>query len=309
MDLVLLIFLSMTKLEFFLRLQNQKYSIEILRNWALQFKHVHWRSCVEISTIREAFENFLVWDFDYLGILNDIDQHDIKVTIYGDDQFPTELYFMKDPPVLLFYMGSETWKNGPMVSVVGSREPQLKSLVWIEDEFSLFLKATNAITVSGGARGIDQKIHLSSLRLKLPTIVVIPSGLLQMYPEGLKSIKNSIIEYGGCFISEYLPRQRMNKYYFHERNRLISAFGCLTLIIEAKIKSGSMMTARLAADDGRPVLTLPGFPSENAYAGNLQLIYDGAQMVRCMLDLEQLFCAEIIEKTKNHLLIESITEV
>lgn len=227
----------------------------------------------------------------------------IQILCYGDILYPANFYFMKDPPLVLTMMGKPCWLGNPAIAVVGSREPTEKSLLWIQNELSLFAKNHRVVWVSGGARGVDQAIHRMAVQKNSSTVVVLPSGILNIYPSQLQNYIEPILNTEGCFISEYTSHQRVSKYLFHHRNRLIAALSIFTLIVEAKLKSGTMMTAHLALEDGRPVLVVPGHPTDPYFQGNLQLMYDGGQIVRTAQDIEEIFRSELRQSYFEKLLI------
>lgn len=215
----------------------------------------------------------------------------------GEELYPPTCYFMEDPPLTLSFLGSSSWILGRTISVVGSREPQVDSLSWMEKEFAPFCEESRACVVSGGARGIDQKSHSVALRKQMPTIVVLPSGLGQIYPSSLVSWVQSILDCGGCLISEYPFEQKMHKHLFHHRNRLIAALGRATLLVEAKKRSGTLITAKKSIEMGHPVWVVPGHPLDPHFGGSLDLISEGAQLVRDAQDLTMFFASELGSKT------------
>lgn len=216
----------------------------------------------------------------------------INFCVYGDEDYPKQFYAMIDPPLFIGYRGQQTWKNSKLISVVGSREPNELSLMWLENHFVPVLQQLNLTTVSGGARGIDQKAHGLSLRYRQPTIAVLPSGLLNMYPSTMSDWQDEIIEFGGCILSEYSEQQRMRKDLFRHRNRLIAALSPVTFIVEAKMKSGTLMTANIAAQQGRVVFVVPGHPMMPSFSGNNLLLSEGATMIRDANDLSSTLLAE-----------------
>ncbi len=173
-----------------------------------------------------------------------------------------------------------------MVSVVGAREIQDWVMEWMENELAPALRQCGLGVVSGGARGVDQMAHRIALRYDLPTVIVLPSGLGKLYPknlEGWRGRKNLL------FMTEYAEDQPMRKHHFFLRNRLVVGLTNLTLVIQAKERSGTMISARFAADMGKTIATLPAFPVASAFSGNNQLIYEGAMVVRGEKDLVALF--------------------
>jgi DNA processing protein len=221
----------------------------------------------------------------------------------GHAFYPTGFYQLEDLPYLLRVRGSPVWLSQRGIAVVGSREPSVSSRQWIEEQMSLFLRTQSVYTVSGGARGVDQAIHDLSLRLQVPTVVVLPSGLGHVYPSSLFPWLDMIVEQGGAIISEYDDSVSMKKHLFHQRNRLIPALSLVTLVIDAKIKSGTVMTAHQAMNQGRPLWVLPSHPLDLHAQGGLQLLFDGAQMIRDAQDLNLLYETEFqytLPKELNH---------
>lgn len=221
----------------------------------------------------------------------------IQFVCYGEPLYPSGCYLMEDPPLLLSYLGSPAWSGERTIAVVGSREPSAESLQWMESQFSLFCETQRPCVVSGGARGVDQKAHGLSLRKFCPTIVVLPSGLGSMYPSSLQEWIEPIRAQGGCFISEYAYDQRMHKHLFHHRNRLIAALGRGTLLIEAKRRSGTLITASQSIQLGKPVWVVPGHPLDPHFTGSLDLLSEGAQLVRDAEDMNMFFSSELITET------------
>ena len=163
----------------------------------------------------------------------------------------------------------------------------------MEKEFSEFCEKQKPCVVSGGARGIDQKSHAMALRKSLPTIIVLPSGLGKLYPDSLKQWIGPVLDGGGCFISEYNFDQAMHKHLFHHRNRLIAALGKATLLVEARRRSGTLITAQQAIQLGRPVWVVPGHPHDPHFLGSLDLLAEGAVLIRDAQDLSIYFESEL----------------
>ncbi|MGZ3774695.1 MAG: DNA-processing protein DprA [Pseudobdellovibrionaceae bacterium] len=218
----------------------------------------------------------------------------IQLVCYGEPLFPPQCYLMAEPPLTLSYLGSPAWLADNTLSVVGSREPTFESIQWMEKEFVAFCNKERPCIVSGGARGIDQKSHSIALRSDLPTIAVLPSGLGNIYPDSLCEWIPGFLNSGGCVLSEYAHEQVMHKYLFHHRNRLIAALGKVTLLVEARRRSGTLITAQQAAQMGRPVWVVPGHPHDPHFAGSLDLLVDGALLIRDAQDLSINFASELM---------------
>lgn len=231
----------------------------------------------------------------------------VQLVCYGEDLFPSSCYNMQEPPLTLSFMGAPAWLNERTLSVVGSREPSFESIQWMEKEFVPFCDQAQPCVVSGGARGVDQKAHSIALRKAIPTVVVLPSGLGALYPESLKEWTSAIFAQGGCVVSEYAYEQRMHKHLFHHRNRLIAALGRATLLIEARRRSGTLITAQQAVYLGRPVWVVPGHPLDPHFNGSLDLLTEGAQLIRDAQDLSMYFAAELLQEQRLAVGVAKIT--
>ena len=211
----------------------------------------------------------------------------------GHDFYPVQFLRLEEVPYLLRMQGSPIWLIKPGLAVVGSREPAKLSLQWMNQELPVFFAHKNCFTVSGGARGVDQKAHSLSLLHDTPTVALLPSGMEALYPSVFAEWIAPIVDQGGAILSEYEDDQAMLKHHFLQRNRLISALSVASLIIEAGLKSGTMLTARQAIEQSRPVWVIPGHPLERGFQGGLNLICEGATPVRDAQDLSVLFDSEI----------------
>lgn len=219
----------------------------------------------------------------------------VQLLCYGEPLYPSSCYLMTDPPLTLSFLGTPVWTSQRTLAVVGSREPCFESVQWMEQEFALFCEAERPCVVSGGARGIDQKSHSLALRKESSTVVVVPSGLGNLYPENLNEWMSPLLDRGGCILSEYVFEQRMHKHLFHHRNRLIAALGRAALLVEARRRSGTLITAQQAILMGRSVWVVPGHPRDPHFAGSLDLLSEGASLVRDAKDLSMFFRAEVLQ--------------
>ena len=174
------------------------------------------------------------------------------------------------------------------VTFVGSRQPDELVLNWMDFYLPEVLREKSICIVSGGARGIDQKAHKIAIRSEKPTLCFLPSGLDALYPKSLYHLKSSLLDQGGAFISCFPYWEEMRKPYFHKRNALMAAYSKLVVILQAQIRSGTMLTAKKSLELGTPIAVLPGPVLSASWTGSLQLLYDGADMVRDSLDLSLL---------------------
>lgn len=203
-------------------------------------------------------------------------------------RYPHEFYLLDEPPCFLSVIGNIPSRVSHAVfSVVGTREPSQRAVSWMQTELSAYLdRNPRAVVVSGGARGIDHTAHMAAVHARRPTVVFLPSGLMAAYPAGIEDQFQPIVDGGGAIVSRYAPTQIVRRMHFEGRNRLIAALGKSLFVVEAKRRSGSLMTARLATELGRDVAALPSFPGDLTGSGTLDLICNGATVIRDALDLE-----------------------
>lgn len=202
--------------------------------------------------------------------------------------YPPAFLELEDPPLFLSCVGDlSVLAAADRIAVVGSRELSLRCERWMEHELTRFLRMnSNAVIISGGARGADQAAHLAAIRAKRPTIVFLPSGLNEIFPKDLISWRDPILRSGGLIISAYAPDDKIRNFRFEGRNRLIAALSQLVFVTEAGRRSGSIMTARLAVELGRDLCVLPSFPGELVGQGTLDLMVNGAEPIRDAEDLQ-----------------------
>ncbi len=233
----------------------------------------------------------------FLDRFTDKEKNEIKFEIDKQRQlgvlftYPTHIHYppafanLVKPPLLLSFKGSPVWLNHDFLSVVGSRNPSSSSIQWMEVHLSQILRTHNIGLASGGAHGIDQKAHLLCLFNKRPTIVFAPSGVSELYPKTLSFFAEQILEQGGAIISEYSPTEKMQKGFFVQRNRLISGISKAVLLVEAGRRSGTMITANYAIEQSKPLWVIPSHPFDTKSLGGLDLLQEGATMVRDAEDL------------------------
>lgn len=207
----------------------------------------------------------------------------IKITM-ENEKYPILLKQIYDPPKCLYVMGNIEILNNPSIAIVGCREATeygKKAATY----FSYNLAKQNVTIVSGLARGIDSYSHIGALKANGKTIAVIGSGLDIIYPKENEQLAKKIVEQGGAIISEYPLGTRPQKEHFPARNRIISGISQATLVIEAKEKSGSLITADFAMEQGKDVYSVPGNINSKNSVGTNNLIKDGAIPVSKFSDI------------------------
>ena len=197
----------------------------------------------------------------------------------NDSRYPARLNDLYDPPKHIFIHGDAHLLNMPMIAIVGSRAASSSGLRHAAF-FAQALSKAGALVISGLARGIDGATHQAVLRLGQGhlTAAVCGTGLDITYPREHASLARAISQQG-ILISELPLGTGPKPFHFPRRNRLIAALALGVVVIEAAEKSGSLITARLAADMGREVFALPGAINSPLSGGCHKLIQQGAKLV------------------------------
>ncbi|WP_306391781.1 DNA-processing protein DprA [Telluria beijingensis] len=196
---------------------------------------------------------------------------------FHDPLYPAALAEIPDPPLLLYVAGRIELLARPLVAVVGSRNASVQGKVDAES-FAAALSGAGLCVVSGLALGIDTAAHEGALRGPGATIAVVGTGLDRVYPARNRLLAHRIAEHG-CIVSEYALGTPPLAANFPRRNRVISGLAAGVLVIEAAAQSGSLITAQMAAEQGREVFALPGSIHSALAKGCHRLIRDGAQLV------------------------------
>ena len=200
-------------------------------------------------------------------------------------EFPRELREIPDPPLLLWVRGA--LPRGPALAIVGSRRPSSRARACAE-AFAAELARAGVAIVSGLAYGIDAAAHEGALAGGGSTVAVLASGLGLVTPHGQAPLAERILAAGGAWLSEREPPADARAFHFPERNRLISGLARVTLVVEAREKSGSLWSARHALDQGREVAVVPGPIDTDLCRGSNRLLREGATPI---LDADDLRAA------------------
>ncbi len=199
--------------------------------------------------------------------------------------FPPQLEVVSQPPVALFVAGDPAFLLGPQIAIVGARSASAQGLATARD-FARTLSRAGLIVTSGMADGIDGAAHTAALEAGGKTVAVVGTGPDRVYPRKHRDLAARIVE-NGVIVSEFPPGTEARPDHFPRRNRLIAGLALGTLVVEAGLQSGSLITARLAAEAGKEVFALPGSIHNPLAKGCHRLIRDGARLVET--------AAEVIE--------------
>lgn len=210
-------------------------------------------------------------------------QANCRLLLACDADFPPQLGEGITAPPLLFARGNTEWLHRPSVAIVGSRHATPQAMR-IAGEFGEALAAAGIVTVSGMAAGIDSAAHEGALRKQGGTVAVWGTGIDRVYPVANKALAHRIAE-EGCVLSEFPLGTRPLAGNFPRRNRLIAALSSAVLVVEAALESGSLITARLAADMGREVFAVPGSIDNPHSKGCHALIKQGAKLTETLADI------------------------
>ncbi len=225
--------------------------------------------------------------------LREIAHKGIEIYLRGDEGYPALLRDIFDPPELLFVHGERGDLHGKSIAVVGSRKASSygRSLA---QSLGRELSRMGISVISGAAYGIDTAAHLGSLEAGGPTFAVLGSGLDHLYPPENRDLFEKIRK-RGALISEYPPPVPPQAWHFPERNRIIAGLTAGVVVVEAGEKSGALITADFAMEEGREVFAFPGSLSNPLSVGPHRLIQQGAKLVTCVDDiLEELSWDECV---------------
>lgn len=215
-------------------------------------------------------------------VANDVSIGSYAMCFLGDEDYPQTLMAIYDPPPVLFYRGDLSRLNERQIAIVGSRTPT-EDAQKITFDLAQYLVQAGFVVTSGLAQGVDRQAHLGALA-QLPalsgrTIGVMGTGIDVCYPRNHTALFAQIVADGGCLISELLPSTPASKHTFPRRNRLVAGLSLATVVTEAALQSGSLITARLSAEMGKQVFALPSSINNPNAEGCHHLIREGATLI------------------------------
>ena len=282
------------------------------RRTALIWSHLNCLTCARINALKQAFGT-LDEALKYLGedllkaigcrkdtvleILNRFESFDpdayekellkrqLRFATIEDDAYPERLKQISDPPPFLYYYGDLALLNQPSIALVGTRRnsPYGKRVV---EHFVPPIVRAGCVTVSGLALGIDTLVAEETLHAGGKTVAVLGSGLANFFPQSNGKLAKKIIASGGLILSEFPLDQPPGTYTFPQRNRIIAGVSLGTVVCEAPEKSGALITAEFALEEGRDIFIVPGSIFDANYAGSNAFLGRGqAKLVTCAEDI------------------------
>jgi len=216
-------------------------------------------------------------------IMHDCQKHAVGILTWGDTHYPEQLRHIHDAPLVLFTRGDTELLARDQIGIIGSRKATPAGLDHAR-RFAAELSARDLMVTSGLALGVDGAAHAGALDAGYPTVAVIGCGLDRIYPHQHRRLGERVIAQG-LVISEYPPGTPARAAHFPQRNRIISGLSRGVLVVEAGLRSGSLITARMALEQGREVFAIPGSVHSPVARGCHHLIKQGARLVETVEDI------------------------
>ena len=253
-----------------------------------QIYNLSEKELLQISGIEEkVVENILNQE-----IKNSVEKHieymnrnNIDIISIKDEKYPYILKQIYDPPISLYIKGNKDILNNKSIAIVGSRDVSDYGKK-VAKYFSYNLAKQNINVVSGLAKGVDSYAHIGTLVTEGRTIAVVGNGLDTVYPAENLNLVNKILESGGAIISEYPLGTKPERMNFPARNRIISGISKGIIVIEAREKSGTLITVDFALEQGRDVYIVPGNINSINSVGTNELIKQGAKLITTYKDID-----------------------
>jgi len=234
--------------------------------------------------------------------LERIEKGNARVVTCDDPEYPKNLREIYDPPLVLYVKGTLKAGETLAIGVVGSRRTTLYGQDMAR-KLAFQLARLGVTVVSGLARGIDTAAHNGALQAKGRTVAVIGCGIDVVYPAENKKLADEIVEKGGAVVTEFPFGVKPDKQNFPMRNRIISGWSMGVVVVEANLKSGALITAGQAAEQGRQVFAVPGRADSILSRGTNKLIKDGAKLTEDVEDVlsefEYLLPKQAVETTET----------
>ena len=243
-------------------------------------------SAIDGLSVRKAENFFRIRDkVNPDKAVEKVAERGIKYLTFEDENYPKILHNIDNPPSVIYYKGDLFDCNlNKTLAVVGSR----KASTYAKDALAKIISEfqnTDICIVSGLATGIDTTAHISALENNLKTIGVIASGFDFTYPAANKDLYKRIENGNGAVLTEYYPTFEPLKFRFPQRNRIVSGLSYGTLVAEASLKSGALITSNLTLEQGRELMCIPGLITNPNTQGIYKLLKNGAALVTCADDV------------------------
>jgi DNA processing protein len=259
---------------------SDKYSSldELLKAKISDFEYILNRNlssvCLHLSSVQK----------EMMSILSSIRNSEVDIINFFSINYPPQLREIYNPPFLLYKKGGNLYYNFPSVAVVGTRNP---SQIAYRASYNLGLEIADhdIYMVSGLALGVDRAAHAGVVKRKGNTVAVLGNGIDFIYPQRNKVLGQEIIDLGGVLLSEYPLGTPPFKYNFPARNRIISGLSQTVVVVEAPLKSGALITAGFALDQGRDVFIHRSSINSIKGAGCRRLLFEGAGIIESLGDL------------------------
>ncbi len=247
-------------------------------------------SFIDIGLPEKKVEEFVSFrkSFNIKSYFEKLSKLNIKVTTFLDKDFPEALKNLDNAPAVLYYKGSLKGLKAGSVAIVGTRKmtPYGRE---VTEKFSRELAGFGVTIISGLARGVDTAAHKACLSARGLTVAILGNGLDSVYPPENRDLAEEIVKKGGAVISEYPPGHPALPSNFALRNRIISGLSGCVLVIEGAEKSGTLLTASHAAQQGKTVLAVPGQITSPLSGAPLYLLKNGAKMATEVQDVLEEF--------------------
>lgn len=260
--------------------ESEKYNLNILKPEDISI----------LSKVRANFEE---------RILKKLYDENASIVTVFDEEYPKKLKQIDGAPYILYYKGSLKNIDDLSIAVVGSRKATAYGK-WAAEKLTRELSELRVNIISGLAAGVDTIAHKTALKARTKTVGIIGCGIDLVYPKFNEHIYKEIVENGGAVITEYSFGTKPLPYNFHARNRIISGLSDGVLVIEAQEKSGTLITAGHAANQGREIFAVPGNIDSLYSKGTNALIKDGAKLTASLDDIvEEILELQEIVKLKR----------
>ncbi len=231
-------------------------------------------------------------------ILRDCQKENLGILTYQDAAYPARLKNISDPPLVFYYKGRlPDFDGSPLIGVVGTRKASAYGMNAAK-KLGYQIARCGGIVVSGMAYGIDGMATRGALTAGTPAVGILGCGADVVYPVSNRGLFEDMEQYG-CLLSEFTPGTPPMGHNFPKRNRIISGLSCGVLVVEAPEKSGALITAQLALDQGRDVFVVPGNIDVDTFVGSNRLLRDGAVAISSGWDIMSEYQAQFAEKIRK----------